>query len=137
MFNILSYLGEKFNESNIIWGVGASILLNQFGLIENPKDIDIFVDIKDIDRVDEILKSIGKKKQWEETAIYSTKYFYEYMVDGIDVDVMSRFAVKLIIVVGYLNMSLIINLFQNLKWLMELRFLFFFRGLVCYLSTNS
>lgn len=123
MFNTLSYLGEKFNKSNIIWAVGASILLNQFGLIENPKDIDIFVDIKDIDRVDEILNSIGKKKQWEKTGIYSTKYFYEYMVDGIDVDVMSRFAVKLIIVVGYLNMSLIINLFQNLKWLMELRFL--------------
>ena len=94
MFNTLSYLGEKFNESNIIWGVGASILLNQFGLIENPKDIDIFVDIKDIDRVDEILKSIGKKKQWEKTAIYSTKYFYEYMVDGIDIDVMSGFAVN-------------------------------------------
>ncbi len=94
MLNTLSYLGEKLNESNIVWGVGASILLNQFGLIDNPKDIDIFVDIKDIDRVDKILKSIGKKKQWEETTIYSTKYFYEYIVRGIDIDLMAGFAVN-------------------------------------------
>lgn len=94
MFNTLSYMGEKLNESNIVWGVGASILLNQFGLIDKPNDIDIFVDIKDIKRADEILKSIGEKKQWEKTVTYSTKYFYEYIIDGIDVDVMSGFAVN-------------------------------------------
>lgn len=94
MFNILSYIGEKLNSSNIVWGVGASILLNQFGLIEKPNDIDIFVDIKDIERVDEILKSIGEKKRWEKTSTYSTKYFYEYTVDGIDIDVMAGFAVN-------------------------------------------
>jgi hypothetical protein len=94
MFNTLSYMGEKLNGSNIIWAVGASILLNQFGLINKPNDIDIFVDIKDIDRADEILKSIGEKKKWEKTAAYSTKYFYEYIIDGIDVDVMAGFAVN-------------------------------------------
>jgi hypothetical protein len=94
MFNTLSYMGEKLNDSNIIWAVGASILLNQFGLINKPNDIDIFVDIKDIDRADEILKSIGEKKKWEKTAAYSTKYFYEYIIDGIDVDVMAGFAVN-------------------------------------------
>lgn len=94
MFNTLSYIGQKLNDSNIAWAVGASILLNQFGLIEKPNDIDIFVDIKDIERADEILKSIGNKKQWEKTATYSTKYFYEYIIDGIDVDVMAGFAVN-------------------------------------------
>jgi len=94
MFNILSYIGEKLNNSNIVWGVGASILLNQFGLIEKTNDIDIFVDIKDIERVDEILKSIGEKKKRKKTSTYSTKYFYEYTVGGIDVDVMAGFAVN-------------------------------------------
>lgn len=94
MFNTLSYMGEKLNNSNIVWGVGASILLNQYGLIDKPNDIDIFVDIKDIERADEILKSIGEKKKWEKTAEYSTKYFYEYIIDGIDIDVMAGFAVN-------------------------------------------
>lgn len=94
MLNILSYIGEKLNKSNIVWAVGASILLNQFGFIEKPNDIDIFVDIKDIERADEILKNIGEKKKWEKTATYATKYFYEYVIDGVGVDVMSGFAVN-------------------------------------------
>ncbi|MFV3010869.1 hypothetical protein ACLD43_02215 [Clostridium botulinum] len=94
MFDTLSYIGEKLNSLNIIWGVGASILLNQFGLIEKPNDIDIFVDIKDIEKTDEVLKSIGKKKKWEKNATYSTKYFYEYIIDGFDVDVMAGFEVN-------------------------------------------
>lgn len=94
MFNTLSYIGEKLNNSNIVWGVGASILLNQFGLIDKPNDIDILIDIKDIEKANEVLKSIGEKKKWEKTATYSTKYFYEYIIDGIDVDVMSGLAVN-------------------------------------------
>lgn len=93
MFNTLSYFGEKLNSLNIIWGVGASILLNQFGLIDKPNDIDIFVDIKDIKRADEVLKSIGEKKKWEKSITFITKYFYEYIIDEIDVDVMAGFAV--------------------------------------------
>lgn len=94
LFNTLSYIGEKLNNSNIVWGVGASILLNQFGLIDKPNDIDIFIDIMDIEKADKILKSIGEKKMWKKTTIYSTKYFYEYIVEGIDVDVMGGFAVN-------------------------------------------
>lgn len=94
MFNTLSYIGEKLNNSNIVWGVGASILLNQFGLIDKPNDIDILIDIKDIEKANEVLKSIGEQKKWEKTATYSTKYFYESIIDGIDVDVMSGLAVS-------------------------------------------
>jgi hypothetical protein len=70
------------------------MLLNQFGFIDKPNDIDIFVDIKDIERADEILKSIGEKEKWEKTVTYSTKYFYEYIINAIDVDVMAGFAVN-------------------------------------------
>lgn len=94
MFDTLSYIGEKLNDSNIIWAVGGSILLNQFGLIDKPNDIDILVDIKDIERTNEILKSIGYKKQVIETTTYSTKYFYEYIINEIDIDVMVGFAIN-------------------------------------------
>jgi len=94
MFNTLSYIGKMLNDNEIVWAVGASILLNQFGLVDKPNDIDIFIDVKDIEKADEILKSIAEKKQWQETATYSTKYFYEYVIDGIDIDVMAGFAVN-------------------------------------------
>ncbi|MFD3449360.1 hypothetical protein ACFDTO_32810 [Microbacteriaceae bacterium 4G12] len=94
MFHTLSYIGEQLNQSNILWGVGASILLHQFNLVDKPNDIDIFVDLKDIEKADEILSKIGEKKQREKTSTYSTKYFYEYIINGFDVDVMSGFIIN-------------------------------------------
>lgn len=93
MFKTLSYIGEKLNDSNIVWAVGASMMLNQFGLINNSNDIDIFVDIKNINRADEILQSIGEKKKTEKNSVYSTEFFYKYLINGIGIDVMAGFAI--------------------------------------------
>lgn len=94
MFNTLSYIGKKLNEEGIVWGVGASILLNHYGLIDKPNDIDILVDLKDSEKADKVLKSIGEKVVWEKTDTYSTKYFYEYTVNGFDVDVMAGLSIN-------------------------------------------
>lgn len=94
MFKILADIGEKFNASNILWGVGGSIMLNSYGLIDEPRDIDIIVDLKDADRADRILKKLGEKKEGKENSSYSTKYFYEYIVEGIHIDLMGAFAIK-------------------------------------------
>ena len=94
MFNTLSYIGEKLNEGGVLWGVGASILLNHYGLVDKPNDIDILVDLKDIEKVDKIFKNIGEKKDSEKAGTYVTKYFYEYAVNGIDVDVMAGLSIN-------------------------------------------
>ncbi|MFL0248477.1 hypothetical protein [Candidatus Clostridium stratigraminis] len=96
MLETLSYIGEKLNNAGILWAVGASIVLTNYGLVEKPNDIDILVDINDIKKADEILKGVGMKKPLKdgESTIYSTKYFYEYIVNGIDVDVMAGFAIN-------------------------------------------
>lgn len=41
--------------------MGASLLLNHYGLVDKPNDIDILVDLKDIEKADEVLKSLGQK----------------------------------------------------------------------------
>lgn len=94
MFDTLSYIGKKLNEEKIVWAVGASILLNHHGLIDKPNDIDILVDLNDIEKADVIFKSIGRKAVWEKTDTYSTKYFYEYVVNGFDVDVMAGLSIN-------------------------------------------
>jgi hypothetical protein len=96
MLDTLSYIGEKLNNAGILWAVGASIVLNHYGLVDKPNDIDILVDINDIKRADEIINELGSKKPLEkgESALYSTKYFYEYIVNGIDVDIMAGFAIN-------------------------------------------
>jgi len=94
IFETLSYIGEKLNDNGVMWAVGASILLNHYGLIENPNDIDILVDLNHIESVDKILKSIGEKKVREKSDAYSTKYFYEYVVNGFDIDVMAGLSIN-------------------------------------------
>lgn len=94
MFHTLSFIGERLNNEGVLWAVGGSILLNHYGLIEKPNDIDILVDLKDIKKADRILKSIGEKKDSEKTDTYSTEYFYEYVINGFDVDVMSGMCIN-------------------------------------------
>lgn len=94
MINELSYIGEKLNEKRIIWGVGASVLLALYGLVEECNDIDILVDINDIEIADRILSSIGIKNKFIEVENYATKYFYEYKIRGFDVDVMAGLAIN-------------------------------------------
>jgi hypothetical protein len=94
ILDVLSYIGEKLNKEDILWGVGASILLNHYGLVENPNDIDIMVHTKDIKKLDIVLKSLGEKKLEEKVSTYATEFFYEYVVKGIDVDVMAGFTIN-------------------------------------------
>jgi hypothetical protein len=94
MLKTLSFIGVKLNSADLTWAVGASLLLNLYGLIEKPNDIDLFIDLKDIEKADEILKSMGVKKESHKTAQYSTEFFYEYNINGVEVDVMAGFGVN-------------------------------------------
>lgn len=94
IFHTLGYIAEKFNDYKILWGVGASIVLNHYGLVNKPNDIDILIAEKDIKKVDEILCSLGNKELKQEVDTYSTKFFGEYIVDGVEIDVMARFIIN-------------------------------------------
>lgn len=94
LFETLSFIGDKLNKEGILWGVGASILLNHYELVDKPHDIDIIIDIKDIGKADEILKDLGEKKKREQVSGFSTEHFYEYSINGEDVDVMAGMIVN-------------------------------------------
>jgi hypothetical protein len=94
MLDTLSCIGEKLNAANIAWGVGGSILLSQVGLVANPNDIDLLVDIKDVEKLDQVLKTIGEKKPPKKTGSYSTRYFNQYFIKGVNVDVMAGFRIN-------------------------------------------
>ncbi len=94
ILDTLTFIGEKLSNKEILWAVGGSVMLQYYGLIDDPKDIDILVHEYDIEALDQILKGLGEKKIREKSDIYSTKYFYEYTIDGIDIDVMSGLAIN-------------------------------------------
>jgi len=85
---VLEKIARKVNGRGITWGVGASVMLTHYGIVKNPRDIDILVELKDIEKLDKILSGMGEKKRGLPDKVYKTKCFYEYTIDGIEIDVM-------------------------------------------------
>ena len=90
----LSYIGERLNAHNILWAVGASVLLKKHGLTDQTHDIDVFISLENIEEADRLLCSMGEKKPWEENRVYATKHFNEYVIQNMDIDVIAGFAIK-------------------------------------------
>ncbi|GAU79145.1 GNAT family N-acetyltransferase [Fusibacter sp. 3D3] len=94
---VLLKIAKQLNEAKVTWAVGASIVLDYYGLLEeSPHDIDLIIQIDDIEKVDALLKGLGEKQSWEKSDQYSTPYFYEYKIEGIKVDVMALLTINTI-----------------------------------------
>ena len=89
---LLSALAAEFNRQNITWAVGASLLLYLRGYVEDFHDIDLMVTAADAAAMEEILRAHGKL-QPSENGNYATKCFREFVIDGIDVDMIGGFAI--------------------------------------------
>lgn len=94
LLTVLSKIAKVLNQEKVTWAVGASVLLYFHQLVEKPNDIDVFVAIEDIEAADAALSQLGTKKTWEKSDDYASSYFYEYVIDGIDVDVIAGFKIK-------------------------------------------
>lgn len=91
---VLSKIGEKINEENILWGVGASVLLHYNNIVEYPNDIDIIVTEEDTEKLHKILCELGTYMPLPYKKPFHTKYFHHYIVDGTEIDVMGGFAIE-------------------------------------------
>ncbi len=90
----LIHICKIFNESKIIYGIGASVMLYYEGLDTSPNDIDIIVDKKDIKRAQRTMAALGLSKEMPPKEPFLTEYFYRYEVNGIEIDMFSRFMIK-------------------------------------------
>lgn len=91
--DILKHIAERFNEKNIIWNLGASAMLYLRGIVDDFSDIDLFVRQKDIKIAKEILETLGKMKPQHRHKTYKTEVFCEYVIDDVDIDLISGFKI--------------------------------------------
>lgn len=94
MLHTLSIIGDRLKNKNITWGVGGSLLLNFYNIIDKPNDIDILVEETNVTKLNEIIASIGKPKEAISLSPFRTMDFSKYKINGIDVDVMGGFAIQ-------------------------------------------
>ena len=94
METTLRVIAKELNQLAVLWGVGGSVLLHQYGLVETPGDIDLFVDLTEVNRIEQVLSCLGEKQVSPPHARYLTTCFREYVIGGVDVDVMAEFAIR-------------------------------------------
>lgn len=90
---VLLKVTKLFQENDICFGIGASMLLAKYKIVDSPNDIDIQVDLRDIEEADNLLLSLGSRDEILPDEIYKTKFFYQYVIDGIEIDLMAGLAV--------------------------------------------
>ncbi len=91
---VLSDIARLFADEGIVWGVGASLLLWHHGVTDRFSDIDFVVVPEHALRADVLLSARGKKSFRESSEYYFTEYFFEYTLDGVDLDLMSGFGIR-------------------------------------------
>lgn len=92
--DVLLKMAGLLNNEGIRWALGASYALHFYGLVEQPRDIDIIVDAKDIKRTIELLSEFGKLEEEPPKGDYLTEYFYYFNLFGSEVDVISNFKLR-------------------------------------------
>lgn len=91
---LLKEISRKFDSFNVRWAIGGSLLLYFYNIVEEFHDIDIVVDIEDAIKAKEILSELGVFQEQKCKLNYLTTHFYEFNINGIDIDLIGGFAIK-------------------------------------------
>ena len=92
---ILKKIANGLNKSNCTWGVGGSVMLNYYGLVDNPNDIDILIDASYVHEVKEFMDTIGTYVKLPSKDPFRTKEFFGYIVEDTMVEFLGDFKIEL------------------------------------------
>ena len=91
---VLKTIAGEFNKANIIWSLGASMLLYFKGIVSDCHDIDIMIMREDVPSVKEIMALLhGQRQPFVPNEKYRSEAFLEYVVSGVEVDIIAGFAI--------------------------------------------
>lgn len=86
----LARIARALDAEGAVWAVGAGALLHLCGVTDAFTDIDITVREEDAKTAEAVLSAMGVLlPPREKSPQYLTRYFGEFTVDGVDVDVMA------------------------------------------------
>lgn len=90
---VLKEIAHRFNEAGIVWALGASMLLYFKGITSDFHDIDLMVGNENADQARKILLEMGCMVPSEPDTRCQSRIFMEFVIDGVDVDVMVGFTI--------------------------------------------
>ncbi|MBI9011318.1 MAG: hypothetical protein JEZ08_03745 [Clostridiales bacterium] len=92
--DVLKTIATLFNEAELNWAVGASLVLYHNGIVDKVNDIDIVIEGKDVKKAEELLLTLGTKQFTKEIPTYSNEYFGEFDINGVEIDMMSEMVIN-------------------------------------------
>jgi len=91
--DVLVKVTRIFDKENITWGLGASGILFYHGIVDQVNDIDIVVLPDHVEQAEALVLTIGKKVDTPPSSFYDNEYFGEFIVDGVELDIMSNMTI--------------------------------------------
>lgn len=91
--NVPTKIAHGLNERNVVWAVGASMLLYLRGIVDVFHDIDLMVCESDVEKLKEQLLPMGVLAPPKPDQQYKTRHFLEFVIQGVDVDVIAGFVI--------------------------------------------
>lgn len=89
----LSKLAQALNRENVLWALGGSMLLYCSGISTEVHDLDILIAERDVPAAERALLCLGTKKPEEPNTGFCSRYFGEFVIDGVEVDVIAGFTI--------------------------------------------
>ncbi|MCO7125050.1 nucleotidyltransferase family protein [Sporolactobacillus shoreicorticis] len=86
-------IAKALNQSGITWAVGGSSLLYFKGIAQKFNDIDIMIAEHDVAKVKALLNNHEKSRQGDFQTQYRSKFFGEYVIEGVDFDLIAGFTI--------------------------------------------
>lgn len=94
MRKVMTKIAMQLNEANVVWAFGGSLIFDNYNISNNPNDIDILVTTETLEKAILVLSDIGIGYLKDPKDIYKTTYFYEYIIDGVKVDLICEFKIE-------------------------------------------
>ncbi len=91
--SVLLKVAKELNANNITWAIGASLLLYLKKITDSFNDIDIMIAEDDVEKAKSIFLTFGSLKPRDSNVQYKTKEFMEFIIEGVDFDVMAGFII--------------------------------------------
>lgn len=91
---VLKKASKIINDENILWCVGGSFLLLQYGLVDEARDIDILVNEEEAVKLHDLLLPLGEYVDFPPKEPYLTKYFFHHRINETEIDVIGGFKIN-------------------------------------------
>lgn len=90
---VLAKIAKALNRQDILWAAGGSLMLYLHGIAPDFHDLDLAVAARDAQKARDCLCSLGTPEPAHGDAKFATKYFYEFVIDGVEVDLLADFTI--------------------------------------------